>query len=130
MSLAGLRHKASAVEFPSIKPRSTAPTVCRCCCWVRGNEIVARYRIAVGRRICSAGLVADELHARTDGFTSLAVLVGAGAVALGWKPADPTLGLFITVAMLGILRSAVRQVGPGSWMQWTRTHSISPPRQS
>ena len=48
-----------------------------------GNEIVARYGIGVGRRIGSAALVADGLHARTDGFTSLAVLLGAGGVALG-----------------------------------------------
>ena len=48
-----------------------------------GNESVARYRIRVGRRIGSAALVADGLHARTDGFTSLAVLLGAGGVALG-----------------------------------------------
>src|SRR6185437_12503963 len=41
-----------------------------------GNELVARYRIRTGRRIGSAALVADGLHARTDGFTSLAVLVG------------------------------------------------------
>src|SRR5690348_851185 len=49
-----------------------------------GNEWVALYRIRVGRRIGSAALVADGLHARTDGFTSLAVLVGAGGVALGF----------------------------------------------
>ena len=48
-----------------------------------GNEVVARYRIRVGRQIGSAALVADGLHARTDGFTSLAVLLGAGGVALG-----------------------------------------------
>jgi cation diffusion facilitator family transporter len=76
-----------------------------------GNEIVARYRIQVGRRIGSAALVADGLHARTDGFTSLAVLFGAGGVALGWPAADPIIGLVITVAILGVLRSAVRQVG-------------------
>jgi len=76
-----------------------------------GNEFVARYRIRVGRRIGSAALVADGLHARTDGFTSLAVLVGAGGVALGWREADPIIGLVITVAILGVLRSAVRQVG-------------------
>ena len=46
-----------------------------------GNELVARYRISTGRRIGSAALVADGLHARTDGFTSLAVLAGAGGVA-------------------------------------------------
>src|SRR5205814_7629706 len=76
-----------------------------------GNEIVARYRITVGRRIGSAALVADGMHARTDGFTSLAVLLGAGGVALGWRQADPIIGLLITVAILSVLRSAVRQVG-------------------
>lgn len=76
-----------------------------------GNEIVARYRIRVGRAIGSAALVADGLHARTDGFTSLAVLIGAGGVALGWRWADPVVGLAITFAILGVLRSAARQVG-------------------
>ena len=42
-----------------------------------GNELVAVYRIRVGRQIGSAALVADGLHARTDGLTSLAVLLGA-----------------------------------------------------
>jgi cation diffusion facilitator family transporter len=73
--------------------------------------MVARYRITVGRRIGSAALVADGLHARTDGFTSLAVLLGASGVALGWRWADPVVGLIITVAILAVLRSAVSQVG-------------------
>ena len=76
-----------------------------------GNELVARHRITVGRRIGSAALVADGLHARTDGFTSLAVLLGAGGLALGWRWADPIVGLLITLAILGVLRSAVGQVG-------------------
>jgi len=75
-----------------------------------GNETVARYRIVIGRRIGSAALVADGLHARTDGFTSLAVLVGAGGVALGFPWADPVVGLLITIAILGVLRSAAGQV--------------------
>jgi cation diffusion facilitator family transporter len=75
-----------------------------------GNEIVARYRITVGRRIGSAALVADGLHARTDGFTSLAVLVGAGGVAIGWDWADPVVGLLITVAILFVLRDAAREI--------------------
>ncbi|MFI5623169.1 cation diffusion facilitator family transporter [Nocardioides sp. NPDC051685] len=76
-----------------------------------GNEIVARYRIRVGRQIGSAALVADGLHARTDGFTSLAVVLGAGGVALGMPWADPLIGLLIAVAILGVLRSALKQVG-------------------
>ncbi|RKE19252.1 cation diffusion facilitator family transporter [Streptomyces sp. TLI_171] len=76
-----------------------------------GNEWVARYRITTGRRIGSAALVADGLHARTDGLTSLAVLIGAGGSALGWRYADPVVGLLITVAILAVLRSSVREVG-------------------
>ncbi len=75
-----------------------------------GNELVAVYRIRVGRAIGSAALVADGLHARTDGLTSLAVLVGAGGVALGWSLADPIVGLVITVAILAVLRTAVRDI--------------------
>jgi cation diffusion facilitator family transporter len=75
-----------------------------------GNEWVARYRIRVGRRIGSAALVADGLHARTDGFTSLAVLLGAGGVALGVPAADPIVGLLITVAIVAVLRDAAREV--------------------
>ncbi len=75
-----------------------------------GNELVAQLRIRVGRRIGSAALVADGLHARTDGFTSLAVLLGAGGVAIGWPWADPVVGLLITVAILVVLKDAVREV--------------------
>jgi cation diffusion facilitator family transporter len=76
-----------------------------------GNELVAVYRIRVGRRIGSAALIADGLHARADGLTSLAVLLGAAGVAVGWGWADPVVGLVITVAILGVLRSAVIEVG-------------------
>src|SRR5829696_1780343 len=75
-----------------------------------GNELVAGYRIQVGRRIGSAALVADGLHARTDGFTSLAVLLGAGGVALGIPAADPVVGLLITIAIAAVLRDAAREV--------------------
>jgi len=75
-----------------------------------GNELAARYRIRTGRKIGSAALVADGLHARTDGLTSLAVLLGAGGVALGWDWADPVVGLFITVAILAVLRQAAREI--------------------
>ena len=53
-----------------------------------GNELVARYRIRVGRKIGSAALVADGLHARTDGFTSLAVLLAWGVSR--WAGIGPT----------------------------------------
>ena len=75
-----------------------------------GNGWVARYRMRVGREIGSAALVADGLHARTDGFTSLAVLAGAGGSALGWQLADPIVGLAITAAIVLVLRDAAREV--------------------
>lgn len=75
-----------------------------------GNELVAAYRIRVGRRIGSAALIADGLHARTDGITSLAVVAGAAGVAAGWRPADPAAALIIGLAILGVLRQAAREV--------------------
>ncbi|WP_455360228.1 cation diffusion facilitator family transporter [Streptomyces sp. SYSU K21746] len=75
-----------------------------------GNEWVARARIRTGRRIGSAALVADGLHARTDGFTSLAVLLGAGGAALGWRVVDPLVGLAITGAIVLVLRGAAREM--------------------
>jgi cation diffusion facilitator family transporter len=75
-----------------------------------GNELVAVYRIRVGRRIGSAALVADGLHARTDGFTSLAVVGAALGVMAGFPLADPIVGLLITVAILFVLRGAATDV--------------------
>jgi cation diffusion facilitator family transporter len=68
-----------------------------------GNEAVAVFRIRVGREIGSAALVADGYHARTDGWTSLAVLAGAIGVWLGYPLADPIVGLLIAAAILMIV---------------------------
>ena len=68
-----------------------------------GNEAVAVFRIRVGREIGSAALVADGYHARTDGWTSLAVLLGAVGVWLGYPLADPIVGLLIAAAILVIV---------------------------
>lgn len=75
-----------------------------------GNEVVAIYRISVGRRIGSAALMADGLHARADGITSLAVLVGAAGAQVGLPIADPLVGLLISLAILVVLRDAARGV--------------------
>jgi len=75
-----------------------------------GNEAVAIFRIRIGLEIGSAALVADGYHARADGFTSLAVLVGAIGVLMGFPLADPLVGLAITVAILFVLRDAAVQV--------------------
>lgn len=71
-----------------------------------GNEAVALFQIRVGRKIGSAALVADGLHARTDGLTSLAVLPAVLGSWLGFPIVDPIVGLLIGVAILFITRDA------------------------
>ncbi|GGL08030.1 cation efflux system protein [Sphaerisporangium melleum] len=108
---------AIAAGYEAVQ-RLLAPQDVRALGWVAaagligflGNEWVARYRIRVGREIGSAALVADGLHARTDGFTSLAVLLGAGGSALGFPLADPLVGLVITLAIVMVLRGAAREI--------------------
>jgi len=75
-----------------------------------GNELVAVYRIRVGRKIGSAALVVDGFHARTDGLTSLAVVIGALGVAAGWRLADPIVGLVITIVILFVVKDAGRDI--------------------
>jgi len=75
-----------------------------------GNEMVAVFRIKVGKEIGSAALIADGYHARVDGWTSLAVLVGSLGVWLGYPLADPFVGLLITIAILGIVWQSAKAV--------------------
>jgi cation diffusion facilitator family transporter len=67
-----------------------------------GNEVAARIRTRAGKRLDSPALVADGDHARADGYVSLAVLVVAGAAAIGWDRVDPVIGLVITLVILRI----------------------------
>jgi len=78
-----------------------------------GNEAVAVFRIRVGKEIGSAALVADGQHARVDGFTSLAVLIGVAGVYFGYPILDPIVGIAITIAILFIVKDAALSV-------WTR----------
>lgn len=75
-----------------------------------GNEVVAVFRIRVGREIQSAALVADGYHARVDGLTSLAVVLGALGVWLGFPLADPIVGLVITLMIFGIVWQSAKAV--------------------
>jgi cation diffusion facilitator family transporter len=75
-----------------------------------GNEAVALFQIRTGSRIGSASLVADGLHARIDGLTSLVVLVAVAGSALGFPIVDPIVGLLIGVAILFIARDATIRV--------------------
>lgn len=75
-----------------------------------GNEGVSIFRIRVGKEIGSAALIADGYHARTDGWTSLAVLIGALGVWLGYGKTDPIIGILITVAILVIVWRSAKEV--------------------
>jgi cation diffusion facilitator family transporter len=75
-----------------------------------GNELVAVYRLRAGNQIGSAALTADGHHARLDGFTSLAVSLGAVAAWLGFERADALVGLLISVAIFAVLRDAARPI--------------------
>ncbi len=75
-----------------------------------GNEAVAVFRIRVGKEIGSAALVADGYHARVDGYTSLAVLLGALGVWWGFPLADPIIGLVISITLLFVVRDSAKEV--------------------
>ena len=61
-----------------------------------GNQVVARYKLVVGRRINSATLIADARHSWLDALSSAGALVGLIAVALGQSWGDPVAGLAVT----------------------------------
>jgi cation diffusion facilitator family transporter len=75
-----------------------------------GNEAVAIYRVRVGKEIGSAALVADGRHAHADALTSLAVLLGATGVWLGYPLADPAVGLLICAMILRIVWETGKEV--------------------
>lgn len=61
-----------------------------------GNQVVARYKLVIGKRIGSATLIADARHSWLDALSSAGALVGLIAVALGQPWGDPVAGLAIT----------------------------------
>ncbi len=77
-----------------------------------GNFIAARIRLAAGRKLDSAALIADGHHARADAYVSLAVIASAIVVALGAPIADPIIGLAITLVILRI-----------TWQSWETVRS-------
>src|SRR5215204_5237538 len=101
--------------MPSPRSRSGSPLPCNvvgaaAVIGFLGNEAVAIFRIRTGKEIGSAALIADGQHSRVDGFTSLAVLIGAIGVWVGVPVLDPLIGLAITVAILFIVKDAARAV--------------------
>src|SRR5947208_5952610 len=77
---------------------------------VAGNELLAQYKISVGKRINSVPLIADGQHSRIDGLTSLAAFIGLVGVRLGFPIADPIAGIVITVVIVTVVFSTSRSV--------------------
>lgn len=61
-----------------------------------GNQLVARYKLVVGRRIQSATMMADAKHSWLDALSSAGAMLGLIGVAVGWPWADAVAGLFVT----------------------------------
>src|SRR5205807_243370 len=64
---------------------------------ITANQVVARYKGRVGRRIQSATLTADARHSWLDAISSLGALIGLIGVAAGYRWADPVAGFAVTV---------------------------------
>jgi len=65
------------------------------------NEIMARWKINIGKKEDSVALVSDGVHSRVDVYASLAVLIGLLITKYsGWIYADVVLALFIGVYII------------------------------
>jgi cation diffusion facilitator family transporter len=67
-----------------------------------GNQVVARYKLRVGRRIQSATLLADAQHSWLDALSSAGALLGLVGVALGYSWADGVAGLMVTAFIVHV----------------------------
>ncbi|OBH86947.1 cation transporter [Mycobacterium scrofulaceum] len=63
---------------------------------IAGNQLVARYKLVVGKRIRSATMVADAKHSWLDALSSAGAMLGLIGVAVGWGWADAVAGIVVT----------------------------------
>jgi cation diffusion facilitator family transporter len=99
----------SIQKFINPKPMDNLPWVALAAVvGFAGNEMVALLQISIGRKIGSEAMVADGLHARTDGYTSLAVLIAVIGTALGAPILDPIIGVLIGITIVFITRDSIR----------------------
>ena len=106
---------ASAVESIQKLASGVAPThlvlsMAAALVGVAGNELLAQYKISVGKRINSVPLIADGQHSRIDGLTSLAAFIGLVFAAFGLPIADPIAGIVITIVIVTVVYSTTRSV--------------------
>ncbi len=75
-----------------------------------GNELAAIIQIRAGKKIGSDAMIANGLHARTDGLTSLAVLVAAIGAFLGYPIVDAAIGILMGIVILFITKDAAKSM--------------------
>jgi cation diffusion facilitator family transporter len=75
-----------------------------------GNELAAIVQIRAGKRIGSDALVANGVHARVDGLTSLAVLVAAIGAFLGYPVVDAIIGIIMGIVIVFITKDAAKSI--------------------
>lgn len=75
-----------------------------------GNELVARHRIRVGNRIGSEALIADGHHARSDAWTSLAVVAAGIGAGFGTAWVDPVAGLVVAAGIFVLMVRSARRI--------------------
>ncbi|WP_424359966.1 cation diffusion facilitator family transporter [Methanocella sp. MCL-LM] len=75
-----------------------------------GNELAAIIQIRTGKKIGSDAMIANGLHARTDGLTSLAVLVAAIGAFLGYPIVDAIIGILMGIVILFITKDAAKSM--------------------
>lgn len=65
------------------------------------KESLFRYKIRLGRRLNSTSLIADAWDHRSDVFSSLAVLIGAGLTRYaGWHSADDVSAIIVGATLI------------------------------
>ena len=77
---------------------------------VVANLGVSQYKLNVGRGIGSESLAADGIHSRVDALVSAGAFVGIGLAGLGFRIADPIVGILITFAIVFVLAGTVKQL--------------------
>ena len=94
----GVRRVRERPQAPRARPDShVALGTAGAALGIIGNQVVARYKLIVGRRIASATLVADARHSWLDALSSAGALAGLIAVALGLPWGDPVAGIAVTL---------------------------------
>ncbi|HLY65439.1 MAG TPA: cation diffusion facilitator family transporter [Chloroflexota bacterium] len=69
---------------------------------ILANQLVARYKARVGRRIQSMTLLADAKHSWLDALSSGGALLGLVLVALGHPLGDPLAGIAVTLFIVHV----------------------------